>query len=48
MSDPDRLTRLLDAGEPCPQPDAPNGWWVLPAAVLLGAAVWCGLILAVW
>lgn len=43
MTDHDRLSRLLDAGEPCPQPDAPSVWWILPA-IIAGAGIWAALI----
>ena len=42
MTNPDRLTRILDAGEPCPQPDDASGWWLLPAT-LAGAVFWAAL-----
>lgn len=38
----DRLTRLLEAGEPCPQPDTHGGWWLLPA-MIAGAGLWAAL-----
>lgn len=44
MRNQDRLSRLLDAGEPCPQPDDASGWWVFPAIVasagILAALAW--------
>ena len=42
MTNHDRLTSILDAGEPCQQPDDASGWWLLPA-ILAGAGIWAAL-----
>ena len=52
MTNPDRPTSILDAGEPCPQPDDASGWWLLPA-ILAGAGIWAPaaagvLLVACW
>ena len=38
MDDPDRLSRILGAGGPHPQPDDTSGLWLLPA-IIAGADI---------
>ena len=45
MRNQDPLSRLLDAGEPCPQPDDTSGWWIFPA-IVAGAGILA--VLAWW
>ena len=42
MTNPDRLTRILDAGEPCQQPDDASSWWIFPA-IIAGAGILAAL-----